>query len=208
MDKRGVLAMFKRKYQDQAIDIAKKYLTGIIDFEEFVNILIKNEKLLKYFISFIKQNSGRNFPSKEELMIINNTYWQRHDFYNIMYSYLFVQDIKVDKYATEYNNFKKLEKVCPEWFQNDIIFLQNTFKDLDEIIQSNKLEERLIQLCKCENHIFPVWLQGPMWPIIDGKPAKFIGQSKLPDELEWNDIEICYYFKDFNGKEITIKQST
>ena len=58
-------------------------------------------------------------------MIINNTYWQRHDFYNIMYSYLFVQGIKVDKYATEYNNFKKLEKVCPEWFQNDIIFLED-----------------------------------------------------------------------------------
>ena len=141
-------------------------------------------------------------------MIINNTYWQRHDFYNIMYSYLFVQGIKVDKYATEYNNFKKLEKVCPEWFQNDIIFLQNTFKDLDEIIQSNKLEERLIQLCKCENHIFPVWLQGPMWPIIDGKPAKFIGQSKLPDELECNDFEICYFFRDLKGKEIIVRQST
>ena len=77
MDKWGVLAMFKRKYQDQTIDIAKKYLTGIIDFEEFVNILIKNEKLLKYFISSIKRSSGRNFPTvlvKHSFIIYDTRY--------------------------------------------------------------------------------------------------------------------------------------
>ena len=47
-----------------------------------------------------------------------------------------------------------------------------------------------------------------MWPIIDGKPAKFIGQSKLPDELECNDFEICYFFRDLKGKEIIVRQST
>ena len=63
-------------------------------------------------------------------------------------------------------------------------------------------------MCKCENRIFPIWLQGPMWPIIDGKPAKFIGQSKLPDELECNDFEICYSFRDLKGNEIIVRQST
>lgn len=208
MVKGDLLIMFKKKYKAQTIIIAQEYLMGIIDFEQLVDILIKNDNLLKCFISCIRQKIGRMFPSKEKLMIINNTYWQRHDFYNIMYSYLFVLGIKVDEYAPEYYRFKQLEKVCPKWFQADIIFLENKFKNLYEIIKTNQLEAKLTQICKCENNKFPIWLQGPMWPIIDNEPAIFVRQSKLPNEMEWDDIEICYYFKDLKGNEIVVKEYT
>ena len=86
--------------------------------------------------------------------------------------------------------------------------LQNKFKDLDEIIKSNQLEERLIQICQCENNVFPVWLQGPDWPIVKNEPAIFIKQSIFPNNMTWDFDEIEYCFRDLEGNDIVVKQFT
>ena len=194
------------KNQEQMIEIAKNFLSGKINFEELIDVFLRNNKILTYFSNYTYKNRNRNFYTKEQLEKLDNTYWVRHDLYNQMYSFLYVIGIEFDEYVPEYAIYRKIDKVCPEWFQADIFFLQKKFNNLIELIESNQLEEELKKLCKCQDGNIPNWLQGAKWPIINGEPAVFVKQSMLPEDMKWDDNIIKYYFVDKDGKEIIIKQ--
>ena len=53
----------------------------------------------------------------------------------------------------------------------------------------------------------PQWLQGAEWPIVNGKPAIFVKQNKLLDEMDFDDFEIEYYFIDDDNNKTKIKNS-
>lgn len=215
MDKECILVFFKKKrvlehkkIQEQMIEIAKEYLSGKINFEEFKKIFLENDQILFYFSDFSMKNSRRKFYSKAELFRLDNTYWVRHDLYNQMYSFLYIIGIEFDEYVPEYAIYRKIDKLCPEWFQQDIKFLQKQFENLEELISEKQLEKALRTICKSENGEMPQWLQGAEWPIVNDKPAIFVKQSMLPDEMDFDDFEIEYYFIDDDNNEIVVKQNT
>ena len=198
----------QKKIEDQMIEVAKEFLSGKIHFEELINIFLGNDKILVYFNEHIKNNWNMRFYNKEELCDLENTYWIRHDLYNKMHSFLYIIGIEFDEYVPEYAIYRKIDKLCPEWFQQDIKFLQKQFENLEELISEKQLEKALRTICKSENGEMPQWLQGAEWPIVNGKPATFIKQSMLPDEMDFDDFEIEYYFIDDDNNEIVVKQNT
>ena len=56
------------------------------------------------------------FYNKEELCDLENTYWIRHDLYNKMHLFLYIIGIEFDEYVPEYAIYRKIDKLCPEWF--------------------------------------------------------------------------------------------
>ena len=131
--------MFYKKNETAIIDIAKKYLSGTYTFEEFVNILSSNKKAFNYLRKYSKNKLFFILPDLEKFRNIENTYWIRHNYYNLMYSYLYFLKINVDSFCEEYAIYRKLDKVLPEWFQLDVFLLYEMFPKLDELIEENKL---------------------------------------------------------------------
>lgn len=195
--------MFYKKNETAIIDIAKKYLSGTYTFEEFVNILSSNKKAFNYLRKYSKNKLFFILPDLEKFRNIENTYWIRHNYYNLMYSYLYFLKINVDSFCEEYAIYRKLDKVLPEWFQLDVFLLYEMFPKLDELIEENKLVFELEKICKTQDGVFPIWLQNPEWPVIDNTPLKFIGQTIDPNSYDYDGQEIEYYFLDETTNEKT-----
>jgi len=203
----GGTSMHSKKVKLATIDIAKKYLSGIYTFEEFVAKFINDKKVYNYAKKYAEKKLYYRFPEIEVFKNIENTYWTRHHYYNLMYSYLFTLNIQVDSYCDEFSIYRKLDNILPEWFQLDLVLLYEMFPNLDELIEGNKLTSELKNLCKCQEGVFPIWLQSPEWPVHDKVPLTFIKQTWNPNNHDYEGQEIEYYFLDENNnKQIIIVQ--
>ena len=199
--------MFSKKYKLATIDIAKKYLSGSYDFNEFIMKLTETKKMYNYIKKYAEIKLYCSFPDIDVFKNVENTYWNRHYYYNLMYSYLFTLKIEVESYCEEYGIYRNLDKILPEWFQLDVFQLYDIFPNLDELVSENTLTFELKKICKCKNDVFPIWLQSPEWPVNEGTPLTFIKQTANPNSSDYFGQEISYYFlNEKTNEQIIITQ--
>lgn len=87
-----------------------------------------------------------------------------------------------------------------ENFLNEII--EKSPKNMSKTKQKIWIKERIKEMFKFDSKP-PRWIQDPEWPIVDGKPLVFKGQTKE----QKNDERVYYTFYDpEDGKETTIMQ--
>ena len=196
--------MFSKRFKLAAIDIAKKYLSGAYDFQEFIQKLTEDKRVFNYVKKYFENKLYCSFPNIEFFKNTENTYWNRHHYYNLMYTYLFSMKVDVETYCDEYSIYRKLDQILPEWFQLDVFLLYEIFPNLDELIEENRLIYELKKICKCESDVFPIWLQSPEWPVNDKVPLTFINQTLDPNSSDFDGHEISYYFLDEKTNEQVI----
>ena len=94
-----------------------------------------------------------------------------------------------------------MQEQCPEWFQSDYNTLSNIFPNIEELVKNNTLFDEIVRICQAEKE-YPVWLQNPEWPIIDGSVCVFESQTMKPDDMDDSENSIEYTFKNPKTNEI------
>lgn len=198
-------------YQSKANELCEKFLVGKINFLEFKDKLLCDSNILySLLFSSLKSSECTYFDYINYYCLLNtkDCFDTRIYYYQEIEMYLKRMGIEKNPINKEYAEYKKISKLCPDWFQNDKKIFERMFDNYDEIIKNNSLEKELEKKCICKCDYFPDWIQYPEWPIEGGMPLMFLGQSDRDEDIIEEDIDtVEYYFQNHNGKKVIIKQN-
>ena len=201
------------KHDVGAIRVMKDFVEGKMSIQEFKHQFDHNPLIKKTFSKYPnrprKVECGYDYLSCISGLDIN----RRGDalcFYGFMEEFLRLN--KYDCVTTEYyhQRYVFLIKIQPDWLDiTDENFLD---EQVLSKVPEGLTEPQKIAWCKARikglfryDKSWPRWIQGPEWPIANGKPLVFRERTKAKN----GDIRVYYIFYDPDtGDEIKVEQFT
>lgn len=192
-----------------AIDIMKSFAEGKISVYQFWEEYNQNITLFKLI------NEDEKLPVKNKAFLYQelnlDELYHRCEIFRVVKVYFLRRNIELNFYNEDSNLYSDLLGVIPKYIDIDKVLVDTIINGCPYEIGTKERKKYIKKYIK-DNYYYenypPRWLQGPEWPIIDGKPAKFLYQNKFPNHLKWDDEVIIYHFSDYNGNEVIVEQST
>lgn len=189
------------------------FAEGRITAEQFWEIWKADEKLRELIINCPNRpdESGIDFNPvvlhKKNLKI--NSYRDSSGLYTMAKKYLLRNKIEFASNTFYNDRYTFLIKIQPDWldldFNNEeflINLVNNAPKELSESQKIKWCQDKLKDLFKYDSRP-PRWIQSPEWPIINGKPLVFKGQSKERKESE---LVKFFFYNPETGEETVVEQ--
>lgn len=206
--------MFKRRKkilneeEINSIKIMTNFAEGKISVYEFWHEY-NNNSVLKDIINNDEKLPIRNKPFLYDNLNINNII-HRCEIFRVVKVYFLRRNMELNFYNHDSLLYSELLEIIPTYIDINQYLVDN-IKNIQLDVETKEMKAYIKKFVK-ENYQYmkypPRWLQSPEWPIVDGKPARFIKQNKFPYQMIWYDLEICYYFEDETGNVIIVKQFT
>ena len=203
----------KNKYTNEqkkfAIQIMISFVEGrmsVYDFWEKFN----NDNVLYDIIYNDEKLPIRNKPFLYDNLNLDKIY-HRCEIYRVVKVYFMRRNIFLNFYNKDEMIYTELMKIVPEYIDISQWFIDNILDSCPYSIGTVERKNYIINVINLKYKYKtypPKWLQDAEWPIVNNEPLFFIKQDKFPSQIEWDDIDISYYFVDDNGVEIVVKQYT
>jgi len=202
-----VLGRLFEKHDKEAIQIMKDFVEGKMSIEDFKYQYDNNPLIKKNFSKYpdrpLKTECGYDYISYLDMYDIK----RRADACG--FHGFFQEFLEINKYSCipteEYSKrYVFLLKVQPNWVLiHDEDFLEDQViskapTDLSETKKIKWCKDKIKELFKYDLRP-PRWVQEAEWPILNGKPLVFKGQSKERDD----DERVYFYFYDPDTQQET-----
>jgi len=215
------------KNKELAIEYMKDFVEGKVTTEAFwreyqdskllQEVLIKDEKRPKGVWNFCEKtgktiyNENKPFDSDtyfapERLLTVVDIskLSHRYGLIETVCRYFFFRKEQVKLMNPDAVKYLNLQKMLPSWLdiREEELLLDIYNSAPNGLSKGDHLKwckQEVKKLFKCDSKP-PRWVQNPEWPIINGRPLVFKGQSKEKN----HDERVYFYFYDPETKEETI----
>ena len=133
---------------------------------------------------------------------------KKSEIYNLIYSIVVAAEPKTVYYHKYSDDFSFFNSAVPDYVSGGEEACNYIEKEIISKLPSDISKSKRIKLCKeqikksfsIEGNKFPRWAQSAEWPIVNGKPAKYLGYHRKGDL-------VVYIFEDVDTKNmIEVKQ--
>ena len=193
----------------EMIEFMKKFAEGQITVYEFWEEYNKN-KILYDIINNDDKLPEKNKPFLYDNLNLNKLY-HRCEIFRVVECFFLRRNMNLSFYNEDSKIYSEMLSIVPRYIETNQWFIDNVWNCLPVDVSNNKKKKEL-KIIIAEKYKYinypPKWLQGAEWPIINNVPAIFIKQNVFPNNMTWDIDEIEYYFRDIEGNDIVVKQST
>lgn len=199
--------------KEEYIKILLDFAEGRTTAEQFLEVWKTNENLRELIINCPNRPDESGIDFNPVVLHTKNlkidSYRDSSGLYTMAKKYLLRNKIEFKPNAFYNNRYDFLLKMQPDWLDLDynnekfLIDLANSApKGLSEEQKIKWCREKLKEYFKYDNSP-PRWIQSPEWPIINGKPLVFKGQSGDRKESE---LVKFFFYDPKTGEETVVEQ--
>lgn len=191
--------------KEKVINELIEFVEGRMSFKEFQQNYETNKDYYK-LLEDVKPNDDFQYQKNKSINQCLKFYkWSTALGKNVVHSYIvrYLKYYNFEIHPTEeyLDKLKFISEIQPSYvdiedeeFLNKII--EETPKEISKTNQKKWLKDRIRSIFRYDNKP-PRWIQDPEWPIVNGTPLVFKGQTKEKKD----DERVYYYFYNPDTKE-------
>lgn len=198
----------KKVKLNETIETCKDYVEGRINIYKFIELY--NEKpYIKILIEKKLKRFSKNPLNMQSVDLERIT--SRDTLFRSIVKFLEIQKVNFIINNTDSKILYIYENACPIWlysnFYNGMEYLLSLMPSIEDVEQCMVEYKNILLNTFVYDDYPPDWFQDPEWPLKNGKPMIFKGQSGFTDDATV--FEILYYFYDSDTlEEVIIEQYT
>ena len=200
--------------EKQALEFMNDFVEGRMTTEQFWERYKSNESIRNLLVNdvtrdHIESESMYYFAPERLIEVLDISRLEhKNELYQIVRRYFWRRNESLNFSNSDAEKYECLLKMLPTWLDvRDEDFLlaiyDSTPSDTSKTEKLKHCKNKVKELFKYDIKP-PRWIQSPEWPIVNGKPLVFKGQSK---EREYDERVYFYFYDSDTSEETVVTQS-